>query len=364
MASSSTAGSTSTSAASSPPASPSPSPPPDSLVECQICCEAVPTSSLLGVSSCTHRYCPTCLRHHWTSQIFSGHASAHTATLSCPSPGCAAPASEPDIASAVTPRTHARLRYFRSRHALAADKHQRWCDTDGCWRPLPPAPLGPPAAVVCTGCAARGCARCGAPWPAGAHVCAAPHRAPASAAAFRVYAALRTKTCPSCRVRIERAAGCLHMTCAACGEYFCWRCRGRLIRGAGIAYGGLGRPCACERVAGAVVYVGLVVTVVVLASPAVIVAGMVGVPYIVWRACRKNKIGRRRDRRGLDADGDDDVRRRAGVIDLDHARPAEHANATHAPAARAVIERAAVIRPQLRQCSARRACDPRHLLAC
>ena len=36
------------------------------------------------------------------------------------------------------------------------------------------------------------------------------------------------RRCPKCKVRIEKNAGCPHMSCARCGYYFCWCCMGEL----------------------------------------------------------------------------------------------------------------------------------------
>lgn len=33
-----------------------------------------------------------------------------------------------------------------------------------------------------------------------------------------------TKQCPTCKMAIQKAAGCSHMICGSCGTHFCWRC--------------------------------------------------------------------------------------------------------------------------------------------
>ena len=33
-----------------------------------------------------------------------------------------------------------------------------------------------------------------------------------------------TKSCPRCKVKIEKLGGCNHMRCAMCGFQFCWNC--------------------------------------------------------------------------------------------------------------------------------------------
>lgn len=41
-----------------------------------------------------------------------------------------------------------------------------------------------------------------------------------------VYLSATTTKCPSCKVRIQRAGGCPHMTCTRCQKDFCYYCGG------------------------------------------------------------------------------------------------------------------------------------------
>ena len=36
--------------------------------------------------------------------------------------------------------------------------------------------------------------------------------------------ARESQTCPNCKVRVQRSAGCNHMTCTQCRSHFCYRC--------------------------------------------------------------------------------------------------------------------------------------------
>ncbi|KAJ3792478.1 hypothetical protein GGU11DRAFT_693393 [Lentinula aff. detonsa] len=54
------------------------------------------------------------------------------------------------------------------------------------------------------------------------------------------------KNCPSCKVPIERAEGCNHVTCICCRTHICWVCMQTFPRGDGIynhmraEHGGIG----------------------------------------------------------------------------------------------------------------------------
>jgi predicted RNA-binding Zn-ribbon protein involved in translation (DUF1610 family) len=292
---------------------------------CEVCYGFMPASELRGCSACCHRYCRLCLNTYWHGAIFSG---GH-ARLTCMSGGCHVAATDEDVAAVVSTRTRAKMRYFRSRDAHAQHPHVRWCTKDGCWHEILHLPAPNATSVACPACGTAVCYKCGGEMGGGGgdggppgggereegvegqqqqrHVCPMQQRpttVTVEAATFHFWAALHTKTCPSCHARIQRDHGCAHMTCSRCSAYFCWRCKG-FLHGAP----NIGRPCVCDRIVGTVLYSGLVV-VGLIGLPVIVTVCAIGSgPYLIYLYARRHETRAREHRANVlsSADIDDDT---------------------------------------------------------
>lgn len=144
-----------------------------------------------------------------------------------------------------------------------------------------------PGTVTCHDCGARNCVLCESLSSAG-HACqrpAVPLTVRKQAVSFWRWAALHTRACPRCKVRIQKDSGCSHVTCSRCGAYFCYRCLGYLPT----CCEQPGRQCVCVRTANAAVYSGLFVVGAVF-SPIIVAAAVVGgVPYGAYRLSRRRR---------------------------------------------------------------------------
>jgi len=169
---------------------------------------------------------------------------------------------------------------------------------------LPPPTVSPqPGVVTCHDCGTRNCVLCET-LSTPDHACrrpAVPLTVRKQAVSFWRWAALHTRACPRCRVRIQKDSGCSHVTCSRCGAYFCYRCLGYLPT----CCAQPGRQCVCVRTANVAVYSGLAVVGVVF-SPLLVAAAVIGgVPYGAYRLSRRRRRRQfvQRQAAGRGADG-------------------------------------------------------------
>lgn len=313
---------------------------------CEVCCESVPHVDMRGCSGCEHRYCKSCLATYWELGIFSGSHSR----LMCMGGGCDAMATDEDIRAAVSPRTFARMRYFRSRDKYVNQPHVRWCPRDKCWEPILHGPVANEKHVICGKCGALVCYKCGVELaPSDARSVRGVSPLPSSDAGSMTLHGPLYHAQPGDSVRQKSQSGVLvaseegpvrvihtspsvilettteHVctmppvhtvdsnTCASvlwatfhtkvcptckiriqrnkgCSHMTCSRCDAYFCwRCKGYLQNGAslpGRACVCDKILGVAQYTGLVVGAVIL-SPVIVVGAVVGSgPYVIYRVNR------------------------------------------------------------------------------
>eukprot|EP00183_Erythrolobus_madagascarensis_P005185 CAMPEP_0185858096 /NCGR_PEP_ID=MMETSP1354-20130828/29840_1 /TAXON_ID=708628 /ORGANISM="Erythrolobus madagascarensis, Strain CCMP3276" /LENGTH=404 /DNA_ID=CAMNT_0028560375 /DNA_START=9 /DNA_END=1220 /DNA_ORIENTATION=- len=253
---------------------------------CVICFVSVAKSEMYSLSRCKHRFCMACQQQYWTNKVFSGQLDS----MFCMSgASCAVRPTEHDLQTILDERTYRKLQYFRAKKHLRHRSDIIFCPAELCWRPILINSAhagtcndgGGGGFVDCGACGSRVCVACELQVPrtddddGGVHECAVLRKASMMSERRRLglrmkrkgksvlkklgivrsceeereqqreegaaardswrervgngaWVVLHTKRCPACKVRIQKNAGCSHMSCSACGADFCWRCRGLL----------------------------------------------------------------------------------------------------------------------------------------
>nr|QIE48529.1 hypothetical protein [Trametes gibbosa] len=189
---------------------------------CPVCLDNVSHPVTLA---CGHTWCKACLAGYLNASV-----DTKTFPLTClaDSARCAQP-----IALATAQRLLSTEEFDRVVHAaFAAHVQQRpaefhYCPTPDCpqiYRTAASAAAARAGAALlqCPSCLVRVCAHCNAE----AHEntsCQAAN--PEDEELFELWKTGHdVKHCPHCKVPIERAAGCNHMTCVSCKIHICWAC--------------------------------------------------------------------------------------------------------------------------------------------
>jgi len=270
-----------------------------SVMFCEVCWNQ--TNEPVGCSGCSHRYCVVCLRIHWQEQIFSG---LHNRIQCMYGPCCGVMATDEDIRRVVDHRSYRKLLFFRSRELNAGRQDVVWCVKEECWELIEVSktnqikdPLTFSSCVQCRSCSTKVCFDCGGAWHVDGSKCPLvnKHRGTRGVTSS-AWTMFHTKSCPTCKVRIQKDQGCLHMNCTRCGASFCWRCRGYLPCG----WEQRGRACRCDTVVSGLLYTGIGV-LTVAGSPIILGAAVVGGPsYWIYRSVRRH-VKKRAQKRQAEA---------------------------------------------------------------
>ncbi|KAI0690685.1 RWD-domain-containing protein [Cytidiella melzeri] len=230
---------------------------------CEICLTSIKGARCLRLS-CAHVFCRSCLGDFWALSIKEGDVGK----VGCPDPSCvkrAQEASEEEVRRVVTEEEVQRWQWLRHKRLLEKDPTMIYCPV--CQNPVPRPPDAEESSPwerlrTCGGCEYSFCAYCRRTWHGSVNECAmsstesfvmayiqlaegSPARALLECRygranirrlvakyeedqANKKWMDKATMACPGCRIKVEKAYGCNHMTCAKCGQHFCFRCGDKL----------------------------------------------------------------------------------------------------------------------------------------
>ncbi|KAI0803062.1 RWD-domain-containing protein [Irpex lacteus] len=233
---------------------------------CEVCLTSIKGARCLRLS-CSHVFCRSCLEDFWKLCIKEGDVTR----VGCPDPACvkdAREATEEEVRRVVTEEEVKRWKWLRQKRLFEKDPTMVHCPVPFCQNPVPrPTNVDEDSPWerlrTCGECGYSFCAYCRRTWHGTVNECAMsstetfvmeymklPEGSSGRELMERRYgrANLRrlvakyeedqankkwmdesTMACPSCRIKVEKSVGCNHMTCAKCGQHFCYRCGDKLL---------------------------------------------------------------------------------------------------------------------------------------
>lgn len=186
-------------------------------VFCKLCLSDVPIGEMYQLQQCMCRFCKYCMAVYAALKIREGDY-----TIECPDANCdcSGELTLEEMETLVASKLYQLHLKFRKNTEVVLDPVRVWCPLAGCETVvnLPMSKLEGPQCTTCPTCTTVFCAACCEPW----HPSQACHADTAEALAVPIDDTI--KRCPSCKVLIERDAGCAQMLCKRCKHVFCWYC--------------------------------------------------------------------------------------------------------------------------------------------
>lgn len=181
---------------------------------CGICFETMDDSHIYSCTDCAATFCGTCMRFYIGSKVQYGLVTSQY--LICPEPKCAHALSETFIQSFATAAAFHKHKTFLKNQTLGI----RYCPRATCSAALEEPRRSRHRRVNCDSCRQESCMRCGETF----HRIPICRRMNKELREWKKLHRMDARSCPSCKVAIEKNGGCKHMTCAHCEHQFCWIC--------------------------------------------------------------------------------------------------------------------------------------------
>lgn len=206
---------------------PSESPPTDT---CLICCSDEPTE--MFHLECQHTFCTDCWRSYLINQIVQEGLAQ---TIVCPDFQCEILVDDQTIHKFLHENEFVQHIYKKTILNSYIDRNPRahWCPGQNCGHIINASSLTSAynyaQLITCTHCQTSFCFQCAQPWhdPIKCILLLQWRKKLLDEGQTMLWIKANTKSCPKCKVNIEKNGGCRHMTCRHCRHEFCWLCFGR-----------------------------------------------------------------------------------------------------------------------------------------
>eukprot|EP01084_Bolivina_argentea_P110211 196850_1 len=198
------------------------------IEQCLICFDQKPVSYYANTDCGHNNYCTECLTEYYTVKTKDGDVLK----VKCIDPNCDREIKEDEILSYLTDEeTKSKFRKFKQQKLLMLNENARFCPAADCEGYMIGSRLKPK--LKCPECQTTICFNCSKLWHGYFTKCSSAKNAQEDINDAKYYQwelNKDIKKCPKCKMRIEKNAGCNHMTCVHCRYEFCWLCKGKYSR--------------------------------------------------------------------------------------------------------------------------------------
>ena len=180
---------------------------------CKICLKILKTDDKWTLCECYYMYCDNCMFEYIKFKIQNNQVLE----IICPNENCNKIISEELIESIISPALFEKYILFRNNDEFSKNPLLRWCPKPDC-QGYDTGCLNKNK-LICNVCQFQYCYYCGEEWHSTTKCKANIDKE------FDKWAKTNgLKYCPSCRRKVEKIAGCDHMTCIKCKYQWCWLC--------------------------------------------------------------------------------------------------------------------------------------------
>ena len=181
---------------------------------------------------CKHQFCNDCWKNYLTHQIIhEGLAQV----IVCPDFYCDILVDEATIGQFFDDNEYTKHIYTKLilNSYVHNNPRARWCPGKACGHIIKATSLTSAynyaQLITCDHCHTSFCFQCAQPWhdPIKCILLLQWHKRLFDDSQTVVWLKVNTKSCPKCKVNIEKNGGCNHMTCRKCQYEFCWLCFGK-----------------------------------------------------------------------------------------------------------------------------------------
>ncbi|CAI9097346.1 OLC1v1033746C1 [Oldenlandia corymbosa var. corymbosa] len=197
----------------------------DKTFLCSICVDEKPNTESFYIKGCSHSYCAECMAKYVSSKLQENNTN-----ITCPVVGCGGILELQDCRSILPSQVFDRWGdALCEAMILASEKF--YCPYKDCSALLVDERIGgcePVRNTECPYCRRMFCAMCRVPWHTGFSCdefqkLNADEREMGDILLMNLAKDKNWQRCPSCRIFVQKSAGCLFMKCR-CGSRFCYKC--------------------------------------------------------------------------------------------------------------------------------------------